>query len=68
MGIGKAEWVGCGAEGVSGTREGSQCVVLPTPSTTGLAPDQRFLLACGLTGEPGTWRVKLSIFMGLEGP
>lgn len=68
MGIEKAEWVGCGAEGVSGTREGSQCVVLPTPSTTGLALDQRFLLASGLTGEPGTWRVKLSIFMGLEGP
>ena len=54
MGIEKAEWVGCGAEGVSGTREGSQCVVLPTPSTTGLALDQRFLLASGLTGEPGT--------------
>jgi len=56
--------VGCGAEGMSGTREGSQCVVLPTPSIPGLAPDQRFLLACGLLGEPGTWRVKLPILTG----
>lgn len=56
--------MGCGAEGVSGTKEGSQGVVLPTPPIPGLALDQRFLLACGLLGEPGTWRVKLPILMG----
>ena len=56
--------MGCGAEGMSGTREDSHYVVLPTPSIPGLASDQRFLFVCGLLGEPGTWKVKLPILMG----